>query len=703
MKTTVKIPPVNEPMDTNKEPISAFAVYSRAGKRKRGKGLFNFNNKIMSNGIKLQNNISVRKSEHSKHKADIVTQIKNSDGMKKLYKEHLEEVDESDVLKKKNKRRRKKNANSSSENGDERSEQKFYIGDNKVNIKGKEKNEINVNSKDKKKVNRVDSPFTPNMNSAEKKDYSKFLKRKNLVPLRSIKEKSASCLEEEEEEDDVDVEDEDNLDTTNVSYDEELMSEDAVSSENEEQQKPKANELNSVDIGKELFEWIIKPMKENNFMSDYWEKQPLVVTRDQKDYYTTLLSTPIMDKMLRDNVLYFGKHLDVTSYSDGKRETHNQDGRAQPHVVWDYYTNGCSIRLLNPQAFIPKIHTLNANLQEYFGCFVGANVYLTPAGTQGFAPHYDDIEAFVLQIEGKKRWRVYPPRNKNEELPRFSSPNFAQDEIGTPILDVILKAGDLMYFPRGYIHQGITLPESHSLHITLSVYQKTAWVDLLEKALPEALIKAAKEDVEFRKGLPHGYLHCAGLGRNKHTLLRKRFMSQAKALVEKLVNYVDMDAAVDKMGTQFMHDALPPVLIPDEVTRSVYGGGLTVKEEGRVSNRVEIELDTEVKLIRAHCCRLIEEEGEFRLYHSVDNPLEYHAEDAQYLVIPQETVHIIQYLTTNYPCYTTVQSIPHEDEEEKLRLISDLWDRGLLLTSAPLESIDDSITEEQVCIDDEED
>ena len=36
--------------------------------------------------------------------------------------------------------------------------------------------------------------------------------------------------------------------------------------------------------------------------------------------------------------------------------------------------------------------------------------YLTPPGTQGFAPHYDDIEAFILQLEGKKHWKLYNPR-----------------------------------------------------------------------------------------------------------------------------------------------------------------------------------------------------------------------------------------------------------------------------------------------------
>ena len=42
--------------------------------------------------------------------------------------------------------------------------------------------------------------------------------------------------------------------------------------------------------------------------------------------------------------------------------------------------------------------------------FVFSFRYLTPPGTQGFAPHYDDIEAFILQLEGKKHWRLYSPR-----------------------------------------------------------------------------------------------------------------------------------------------------------------------------------------------------------------------------------------------------------------------------------------------------
>lgn len=72
-------------------------------------------------------------------------------------------------------------------------------------------------------------------------------------------------------------------------------------------------------------------------------------------------------------------------------------------------------------------------------------------------------------------------RTPSEELPRYSSHNFNQDEIGSPILDIVLRPGDLLYFPRGFIHQAEALSDQHSLHITVSTYQKTTWFDLLEQ------------------------------------------------------------------------------------------------------------------------------------------------------------------------------------------------------------------------------
>ena len=81
---------------------------------------------------------------------------------------------------------------------------------------------------------------------------------------------------------------------------------------------------------------------------------------------------------------------------------------------------------------------------------VGANVYLTPPGTQGFAPHWDDVDVFMMQLEGKKHWRLYEP---DQKLPRYSSKNLNQEDLKEPILEVDMEPGDLIYMPRGTIHQ----------------------------------------------------------------------------------------------------------------------------------------------------------------------------------------------------------------------------------------------------------
>lgn len=245
-----------------------------------------------------------------------------------------------------------------------------------------------------------------------------------------------------------------------------------------------------------------------------------------------------------------------------------------------------------------------ATLQEYFGCSVGANSYLTPPDSQGFAPHYDDIEAFILQIEGKKRWRLYKSSNASDYLPRYPSNDFDQSELGEPILDTVVKAGDLLYLPRGTIHQGETVDNSHSLHITLSVYQQNSWGDFLEKLLPDALQRAIVNDGHFREGLPLDYLKYFGFVHSiDNSYYRKSFRDHIKYLLNHMVEHIDIDKAADEMAIRHIHDFLPPVLVDYERQCSIAQDGERMTKEGIVENRVEIEPDTKIRLLRSHCVR----------------------------------------------------------------------------------------------------
>ncbi|CAJ1077113.1 ribosomal oxygenase 1 [Xyrichtys novacula] len=442
---------------------------------------------------------------------------------------------------------------------------------------------------------------------------------------------------------------------------------------------------NSRERASRLFQWLISPVPAKTFFKETWEKKPILVQRKNPHYYKGLFSTAEFDRILRQEDVQYGVNLDVTSYVNGKRETHNPPGRALPFTVWDFYESGCSLRMLNPQAFSSTVWNVLSILQEQFGSMAGANVYLTPPGTQGFAPHYDDIEAFVVQLEGKKHWRVYNPRTEDEVLPVFSSPNFDQADIGKPILEVVLEAGDLLYFPRGFIHQGDCLPDAHSLHITISSFQKNSWGDLLQKLVPAALEVAMEEDVEFRQGLPLDYLTYMGVqNSDKNDPRRTKFFSRIESLMKKLANFAPVDAAVDQKARDFLHDCLPPKLTAEELASSVQGAPVRW-ERGQVTDVcAQITEQTRVRLLRAGCARLCSDGDGVLVYYTTDNSRVYHKEEPKSFEIETEHTDAVEFLIHSYPKFVTVGSLPCDSEEDKVLLAELLFKRGIIQTAEPL-------------------
>ena len=135
-------------------------------------------------------------------------------------------------------------------------------------------------------------------------------------------------------------------------------------------------------------------------------------------------------------------------------------------------------------------------LEVALGWPVQANAYCTPASAQGFAVHHDTHDVFVLQVSGRKRWRIYAPV---VELPlkeqRWSAESAG--EVGDPLHDITLRAGDTLYIPRGWPHEAAAA-DAGSLHITVGLHPPTR-LDAMRAALA-----ACSDDVEFRRALDAG-------------------------------------------------------------------------------------------------------------------------------------------------------------------------------------------------------
>jgi hypothetical protein len=134
-------------------------------------------------------------------------------------------------------------------------------------------------------------------------------------------------------------------------------------------------------------------------------------------------------------------------------------------------------------------------LEQALGHTVQANSYYTPRGSQGFAVHHDTHDVLVLQVAGEKRWLLYDPLF---ELPlkhqRYSK---ALGEHGEPSDDFVLRAGDTLYLPRGWLHQAET-SDTDSLHLTVGINAYT-WLDAAKAALAET-----EQELAFRHGIEQG-------------------------------------------------------------------------------------------------------------------------------------------------------------------------------------------------------
>jgi hypothetical protein len=168
-------------------------------------------------------------------------------------------------------------------------------------------------------------------------------------------------------------------------------------------------------------------------------------------------------------------------------------GSAQVERVASQFEGGATIVLQALQLQHPPLAEFCRELERELAHPVQANAYYTPASAQGFKVHHDTHDVLCLQIEGEKRWLVYPPVLELPLKNQKYSPELG--EPGEPVMDVTMRAGDTLYLPRGWLHQAMT-SDTVSLHLTVGI-NVTTWRDAVRAAVDEA----AEDDVLFRRGV----------------------------------------------------------------------------------------------------------------------------------------------------------------------------------------------------------
>ena len=243
---------------------------------------------------------------------------------------------------------------------------------------------------------------------------------------------------------------------------------------------------------------------------DAWGRRPLLATAgDLPRPFDDLLDLDGVDELLsrrglRTPFLRMAKEgvvVDSARYTRPGGVGAAIGDQVDDTAVTRLFAEGTTIVLQALHRLWPPLIDFSAALTGELGHPVQINAYVTPPSSRGFDAHYDIHDVFVLQLAGEKRWVVHEPVH---EWPLRSQPwtqHRARVERAVaefaPTIDAILRPGDALYLPRGFLHSAEALGDV-SAHLTVGIHVVT------RQALVEALLAEAGEDAELRRSLPVG-------------------------------------------------------------------------------------------------------------------------------------------------------------------------------------------------------
>lgn len=281
----------------------------------------------------------------------------------------------------------------------------------------------------------------------------------------------------------------------------------------------------------------LAPITADTFFAEYWETKPLLIHREDPDYFSSILTLADVDTILATSSL--GEN-ELRVVADGKEARISDliqdtvEGKFNRlEALYSQYRSGATVNLVFLHERWPALAAVCQRLSTQLSCGIHGNVYLTPGQNRGLTPHHDPHDVFVLQLYGTKRWTLHPTQTP---LPLHEQ-GYAlpPDGAGDPVMDFVLHPGDMVYLPRGTVHSA-TANESASLHLTIGISPMT-FAHVLRTTVEQVVTK----DVAYRTALPVGFV--------THEEPRKEAIARLRELFEAFATRLVPGEAIDQAAS----------------------------------------------------------------------------------------------------------------------------------------------------------
>ncbi len=221
------------------------------------------------------------------------------------------------------------------------------------------------------------------------------------------------------------------------------------------------------------FDKAIAPCCRDVFIRDHFNRDMLYM-KGGPGRYRALLDWADLDAALQSNrldpprlqIVMDDKFVSPERYTQERLGARIIDAGAATMLL----RQGASLVLSLAEELLPRVRDLTESAEEALGAYVNANLYASWGEKDGFGLHFDNHDVLVLQLRGRKRWRIYDPTFPS---PTRSTSRKAPRPEGEPKHDLVLEDGDLLFLPRGWWHHASPM-KGESLHMTLALTPPTA-------------------------------------------------------------------------------------------------------------------------------------------------------------------------------------------------------------------------------------
>ncbi|WP_193727625.1 cupin domain-containing protein [Paraburkholderia franconis] len=186
----------------------------------------------------------------------------------------------------------------------------------------------------------------------------------------------------------------------------------------------------------------------SQFMRRYWQKKPLLIRQAIPDIVAPLARDELFELADQDDV----ESRLITHFRNKWQLEHGPFAADElPSVkqrAWTLLVQGVDLHNDRGRALLDRFRFVpDARLDDLMIS------YATDGG--GVGPHFDSYDVFLLQVHGRRRWRIGAQRDLSLQpgLPLKVLQHFEPEE------EWVLEPGDMLYLPPHIAHDGVAQGE----------------------------------------------------------------------------------------------------------------------------------------------------------------------------------------------------------------------------------------------------